>query len=170
MMSVELRRWRMQDAQALASVANNRNIWNRVRDFFPSPYTVSDAMQWIAMTEKESPALNFAILYEGQVSGGIGCVTKQDIYRKNIEIGYYIGEPYWGKGIASEACKLICSYIEQQMDVVRIEASTFYNNKASMRVLQKNGFYLEAIKQKAIVKNNILLDEYLWVKRVGNTW
>jgi len=168
MMSVELRRWRMQDAQALASVANNRNIWNRVRDFFPSPYTVSDAMQWIAMTEKESPAINFAILYEGKVSGGIGCVTKQDIYRKNIEIGYYIGEPYWGKGIASEACGLICSYIEQQMDVVRIEASTFHNNKASMRVLQKNGFYLEAIKQKAIVKNNILLDEYLWVKRIRN--
>ncbi|BFG71076.1 GNAT family N-acetyltransferase [Sediminibacterium sp. KACHI17] len=158
----------MQDAQALAAVANNRNIWNQVRDFFPSPYTVSDAIQWIGMTEKESPALNFAILYDGQVVGGVGLVTKQDIYRKNIEIGYYIGEAYWGKGIATEACKLICSYVEQQMDVVRIEASTFHHNKASMRVLLKNGFYLEAIKQKAIIKNNQLLDEYLWVKRMGN--
>ncbi len=167
-MTVELRRWRMQDAQALASVANNRNIWNQVRDFFPSPYTVSDAMQWISMIEKENPALNFAILCNEEVCGGIGCVLKQDIYRKNIEIGYYIGEPYWGKGVATEACRLICKYIEEKMDIVRIEASTFHHNKASMRVLQKNGFYLEAIRQKAIIKNNVLLDEYLWVKRIRN--
>ena len=93
---------------------------------------------------------------------------KEDVYKKNIEIGYFIGEPYWGKGIATEACKLICKYVEEQMDVVRIEANTFQHNKASMRVLQKNGFYLEAIRQKAIIKNNVLLDEYLWVRRIKN--
>ncbi|MBL0881933.1 MAG: GNAT family N-acetyltransferase [Chitinophagaceae bacterium] len=167
-MIVELRRWRMQDAQALAAVANNRNIWNQVRDFFPSPYTVSDAMQWIAKTAAENPPLNFAIIADEKLVGGTGCILKEDVYKKNIEIGYFIGEPYSGKGIATEACKLICKYVEDRMDIVRIEANTFQHNKASMRVLQKNGFYLEAIKQKAIIKNNILLDEYLWVKKVGN--
>jgi RimJ/RimL family protein N-acetyltransferase len=168
MMTVELRRWRMQDAQALAAVANNRNIWNQVRDFFPSPYTVGDAMQWIAKTAEENPILNFAILADKEVVGGIGCILKEDVYKKNIEVGYFIGEPYWGRGIATEACKLICSYVEEKMDKFRIEAHTFEHNKASMRVLQKNGFYLEAIRQKAIIKNNVLLDEYLWVKRIRN--
>ena len=167
-MTVELRRWGMQDAQALAAVANNRNIWNQVRDFFPSPYAVSDAMQWIAKIAEQNPILNFAILADTEVVGGIGCILKEDVYRKNIEIGYFIGEPYWGKGIATEACKLICSYVEEKMDKLRIEAHTFEHNKASMRVLQKNGFYLEAIRQKAVIKNNILLDEYLWVKRIKN--
>lgn len=163
-MTVELRRWQMHDAQALAAVANNRNIWNQVRDFFPSPYTVSDAMQWISKTTGENPPLNFAIVADKMVVGGAGCILKEDVYKKNIEIGYFIGEPYWGKGIATEACRLICNYVQKQMDVVRIEANTFQHNKASMRVLQKNGFYLEAIRQKAIIKNNVLLDEYLWVR------
>lgn len=166
-MNIELRRWQMNDAQALATVANNRNIWNRVRDFFPSPYTVADAMQWISKTGSENPALNFAIVADKILVGGTGCITKEDVYRKNIEIGYFIGEPFWGKGIATASCGILCNYIQQHLDVVRIEACTFQNNNASMRVLQKNGFYLEAIKQKAILKNNTLLDEYLWVKRLG---
>lgn len=164
MNEIQLRRWQKSDAQALAAIANNRNIWNNVRDYFPIPYTVADALQWISQTEKEQPALNFAIILNGHAVGAIGCLVKQDIYRKNIEIGYYIGEPYWGKEIATKACGLICEYIMQQLDVIRIEASTFHNNKASMRVLQKNGFYLESIRRKAIIKNNELMDEYNWVK------
>ncbi|MBW0176760.1 GNAT family N-acetyltransferase [Sediminibacterium sp.] len=159
-----LRPWQKQDAQALASIANNRNIWNNVRDFFPSPYTVVDALQWIAKTATEKPVLNFAIVWQQQLVGGCGCIKKEDLYRKNIEIGYFIGEPYWGKGIATEACRLLCYYISEQMEMVRIEAHTFQNNKASMRVLQKNNFYLEAIKKKSVFKNNELMDEYLWVK------
>lgn len=164
MIEIELRRWQKQDAQALAAIANNRNIWNSVRDFFPSPYTVMDALQWIGKTATENPPLNFAIVVQGQIVGGAGCILKEDVYRKNIEIGYFIGEPFWGKGIATEACRLICQYIQQQMDILRIEACTFQHNKASMRVLQKNGFHLESIRQKAVTKNNQLLDEYCWVK------
>ncbi len=159
-----VRPWQKQDAQTLAAIANNRNIWNNMRDFFPSPYTVADAVQWIIKTSTEKPLQNFAIVWQGQIVGGCGCILKEDVYRKNIEIGYFIGEPYWGKGIATEACRLLCSYISEQMEMVRIEAHTFQNNKASMRVLQKNGFTLEAIKRKAVFKNNKLMDEYLWVK------
>ena len=159
-----LRPWQKQDAQILAAIANNRNIWNNLRDYFPTPYTVTDALQWITKTAAEKPASNFAIVWKQQVVGGCGCIIKEDVYRKNKEIGYFIGEPYWGKGIATEACRLLCAYIAEQKDVVRIEAHTFQNNKSSMRVLQKNGFYLEAIRQKAVFKNNELLDEYLWVK------
>lgn len=164
MINIELRRWQKQDAQALASIANNRNIWNSVRDFFPSPYTVTDALQWITKTATENPPLNFAIVVQGQIVGGAGCILKEDVYRNNIEIGYFIGEPFWGKGIATEACRLLCEYIQQQMNIIRIEACTFQHNKASMRVLQKNGFYLEGIRKNAVIKNNELLDEYCWVK------
>lgn len=161
-----LRPWQRQDAQALAAIANNRNIWNNVRDFFPSPYTVADALQWVAKTNTENPLQNFAIVWQQQVVGGCGCIMKEDVYRKNIEIGYFVGESYWGKGIATEACRLLCSYISEQMEKIRIEACTFQNNKASMRVLQKNGFYLESIKRKAVFKNNELMDEYGWVKLI----
>jgi ribosomal-protein-alanine N-acetyltransferase len=159
-----LRPWQKQDAQALAAIANNRNIWNNVRDYFPSPYTVADALQWVAKTNTEKPVQNFAIVWQQHVVGGCGCIMKEDVYRKNIEIGYFIGEPFWGKGIATEACRLLCSYIIEKMEMARIEACTFQNNKASMRVLQKNGFYLESMRQKAVFKNNELMDEYLWVK------
>lgn len=160
-----LRPWQKQDAQALAAIANNRNIWNNMRNFFPSPYTVADALQWIHKTAAEKQAQHFAMLWQQKLVGGCGCIPKDDVYRKNIEIGYYVGEPYWGNGIASEATRLLCAYIgEHKKEIVRIEANVFQHNQASMRVLQKNGFYLEAIRQKAVFKNNELIDEYLWVK------
>lgn len=167
MIDIVLRPWQKQDAQALASIANNRNIWNNMRDFFPSPYTVTDALQWITKSATEKPVQHFAIVWQQKIVGGCGCTLKEDVYRKNIEIGYYIGEPYWGNGIATEACRLLCSYISEQMEMNRIEAYTFQNNKASMRVLQKNGFILETIKRKSVFKNNELLDQYDWVKMLG---
>jgi len=164
MNNIILRPWQKQDAQELAAVANNRNIWNNVRDALPSPYTVMDALQWIAHVNKHNPVMNFAIVCDGVVVGSIGCHPKEDISRKNIEIGYFVGENYWGKGIATEAVKQLLVFISTRLDAVRIEAHVFAQNKSSMRVLQKNGFYLEAIHRKAIIKNNEILDDYVWVK------
>ena len=166
MSNIVLRPWQKQDAQELASVANNRNIWNNVRDALPSPYTVMDAMQWISHVNSQSPVINFAIVCDGSVVGSIGCQPKEDISRKNIEIGYFIGEPYWGKGIATEAVKHLLDFIATRLDVVRIEAHVFAQNKSSMKVLQKNGFYLEGIRRKAVLKNNESIDEYLLVKLI----
>ena len=164
MNKVVLRPWQKQDAQELAAVANNRNIWNNVRDALPNPYTVMDALQWISHVNNQNPVVNFGIVCNGIVTGSIGCTMRNDIARKSIEIGYFVGEPYWGKGIASEAVKQLIDFIETRLDIVRIEAHVFALNKASMKVLQKNGFYLESIGRKAAYKNNELLDDYIWVK------
>jgi len=161
---VVLRPWQKQDAQELASVANNQNVWNNVRDALPNPYTVMDALQWIAHVNDKNPVLNFAIANNGKIVGSIGCTTKEDISRKTIEIGYFVGERYWGSGFATEAVKLLLDFIATRLDIVRIEAHVFEQNKSSMKVLQKNGFYLEAISRKAAIKNNEVIDDYVWVK------
>lgn len=163
---VFIRPWKPEDAAALATICNNKKIWMNVRDRFPHPYTVKDAVEWIAFALSQKPVQNFAILYKGEVAGSIGITPKEDIYRKAIEIGYFIGESFWGGGIATEAVAHILDYIRQQFDIVRIYAEVFDHNKASMKVLEKNGFHLEAIHQKAIIKNNVVMDDYLWVKLI----
>lgn len=159
-----LRPWRREDAQQLASIANNRNIWLNVRDRFPHPYTVMDAMQWIQMRSNEKPVLNFCIAFQGKVTGSVGVVLKDDVYRKTIELGYFIGESFWGKGIATKAVTLMLEYIEEHFDTVRIFAEVFEHNKASMNILRKNGFYLESIRKKAVIKDGIIMDDHVWVK------
>ncbi len=166
MKGIVLRPWQKQDAQELALVANNRDIWNNVRDRFPSPYTVMDALQWISHVNEQQPMVNFAIVYNGAIAGSIGCVPQEDVARKTVEIGYFLGVNYHGKGIASEAIILLLDFIRTKMDVVRIYARVFENNKASMKVLQKTGFYLESIQRKAVVKNNQVMDDYVWVKLI----
>ncbi|MEO8172681.1 MAG: GNAT family protein [Sediminibacterium sp.] len=166
MNKIVLRPWQKQDAQELAAVANNRNVWNNVRDALPSPYTVMDALQWIAHVNQQHPVINFSVVSNGKVVGSIGCVLKEDISRKTIEIGYFIGEPHWGKGIATEAVKQLVDFITTRLDVVRIEAHVFASNKASMIVLRKNDFYLETIHRKGACKNNELIDDYVWVRLV----
>ncbi len=161
-----LRPWQPQDAQALATIANNRNIWNNLRDHLPYPYNVTDAQQWIAHCKGQNPVVNFAIIYNRQLAGSIGCVPKTDVYRKSMEIGYFISENFWGKGIATEAVYKLLEYIQTRFDVIRIYAEVFAYNKASMKVLQKNGFYLESIRRKGIIKNNVVLDDYVWVKLI----
>ncbi|HAK11147.1 MAG TPA: GNAT family N-acetyltransferase, partial [Chitinophagaceae bacterium] len=89
MSKIVLRPWQKEDAQALAAIANNRKVWDNVRDFFPTPYTVLDAEQWLDSIRKTRPFLNFAILYQGRIAGNIGIVPKEDVYRMSVEIGYF---------------------------------------------------------------------------------
>ncbi len=164
MPKIVLRPWQKLDAQELAAVANNRNIWKQVRDALPSPYTVMDALNWIAHANAQTPICNFAIVCDGKVTGSIGCKTKDDISRKTTEIGYFVGENYWGRGIATEAVSLLTDFISTRMDIIRIEATVFAANHASMRVLHKNGFCLESIQRKAAIKENEVIDHYIWVR------
>jgi ribosomal-protein-alanine N-acetyltransferase len=161
---VQLRPWKPEDAGALAAICNNRKIWLNVRDRFPHPYTVANAIEWIKFTSAQKPIQNMAVVFNGQIAGSIGVMPKDDVYRKSIEIGYFIGESYWGKGIATEAVAQLLKYIEHKFDVIRIYAEVFDHNTASMKVLEKNGFHLEGIRQKAVIKNNVVLDDHVWVK------
>lgn len=164
MNSIILRPWQKEDAQSLALIANNRNIWNHVRDRFPSPYTVMDALQWISHVNEQQLVVNFAIVCDGSIAGSIGCILQEDVARKTVEIGYFIGSQYQAKGIATEAVRLLLDFIRTRMDVVRIFARVFEGNKASMKVLRNNGFYLESIQRRAVIKNNKVMDNYIWVK------
>ena len=162
--SVFLRPWRKEDAAPLTTIANNKKIWLNVRDRFPHPYTVHDAIQWIGYNSDLKPVQNFAIIYKGDIAGSVGMLLKDDVYRKSVEVGYFIGEAFWGKGIATKAVELIIEYIQREFDMVRITAEVFEHNKASMRVLEKVGFHLESIRKKAVVKNNVIMDDHVWVK------
>jgi len=165
MNKIILRVWEKEDAQTLAALANNKNIWNNVMDIFPSPYTVMDALRWINKESSTMPITRFAIEYNQLLVGGIGITLQDGIYRCSVELGYFIGEPFWGKGIATEAIKTMISHIQQEYkDVTRIFARVLSNNKASMKALQKAGFYLEGIQQKAAIKNNEVNDVFVWVK------
>lgn len=164
MSDVILRPWRREDANALAAIANNRNLFNNVRDSFPSPYTVIDAIEWIDKQKYQNPLTCFAITYDGKITGSAEIILQDDIYRNTVELGYFVGEPFWNKGIATEAIKILCRHIREQFKATRITARVFQHNKASMKVLLKCGFHLEGIQKKAAIKNKSVQDVYLWVK------
>jgi [ribosomal protein S5]-alanine N-acetyltransferase len=166
-MKIELVKWSRRDIDGLVKYANNINVWNMLRDMFPHPYTTGDAEQWIKINESISPAENFAIHLDGTVVGGAGIILKNDIYRKNAEIGYWIGEPFWGKGIGTHVVRQLTDYAFSNFDVNRIYAEVFSNNMVSMKVLAKNGYHEEAIHRKSIIKNHQLLDAHLWVKLIS---
>jgi ribosomal-protein-alanine N-acetyltransferase len=161
---IRLRELNNQDKQRLALLANNKKIYNNVRDFFPHPYTEKDAEEFIAICKKEDPKSTFAIEYKSELAGVIGLVIQSDIYRKSAEIGYWIGEPFWNKGIASAAVNLLTDYGFQTLGLIRIHTGVFDYNKASQRVLIKCGFTLEGIFKKSIFKNDLICDEYRYAR------
>jgi [ribosomal protein S5]-alanine N-acetyltransferase len=161
--TITIRLWVHTDAAALAACINNKKIWDNLRDYIPQPYTPADAADYIARQQAVDPAQNFAIVYNGAVAGGAGIILKDDVYRKTAEIGYWVAEHCWGKGIATEAVRQLSAYAFAAFNIVRLQAEVFEHNKASMKVLEKNGYVLEAIHHKAVIKNGQLLDDYLWV-------
>ena len=163
-MKVELRAYHLEIAPQFTAFRNNQTIWDNGYDKVPHPFTPHDATEFITHQLKKSPAHRKLIYWNNQFVGEIGITPHQDVFRLGAEMGYFIGEPFWGKGITTEAIRLMVDYAFTIFDLIRIEAGVFDFNKASMRVLEKNGFYLESIKQKAVFKNGVILDDYIWVK------
>jgi RimJ/RimL family protein N-acetyltransferase len=163
-MPVIIRPWAQADLQNLVYFANNINIWNNLRNYFPHPYTENDGINWLEKVAVELPRLNFAIDLDGLAVGGIGLILNTDVYIKSAEIGYWIAEPYWGKGIATLALQQMVDYTFYYFDIVRLYAEVFETNAASMRVLHKCGFHLEGIRHKAVFKNGLLMDDHIWVR------
>lgn len=162
--AIRLRGFSDPDQVRLAELCNNKKIWDNVRDYLPSPYTEQDAIDFIRLCQQEAPTTTFAIEYKGELAGCIGLVKQTDVYRLSAELGYWIGEPYWGMGIATQAVELITSYGFDQLGLVRIYSGVFDFNLSSQRVLEKSGFKLEGIFEKSIIKNGKIGDEYRYSK------
>lgn len=157
-----IRPWQMGDEESLVRHANNYKVWRNVRDRFPYPYGIDDAREWIRLASEENPQVNFAIVVGGEAVGGIGLVLKDDIYRCAAEIGYWLGEEFWGQGIMTEAVRALTRWGFEHFDLSRIYAGVLEWNPASMRVLEKAGYQFEGRLRKAVIKQNQVMDEFIY--------
>jgi [ribosomal protein S5]-alanine N-acetyltransferase len=160
---IVLRPWSVKDAGRLAAIANNRHIADNLRDGFPWPYSLSDANDWLnSVIPVNDPPRFFAIIYENDLAGSIGIVTKNDIYRKNVEIGYFLAEEYWGRGITTKAVKAATAYAFAAFDIVRAYAEPYADNPGSRRVLDKAGYKCEAVLKNYVIKNGVVKDSCIY--------
>jgi RimJ/RimL family protein N-acetyltransferase len=157
-----LRQWREGDEQSLAANANNRKIWINLRDAFPYPYTLKNAVLWIELS-KESKT-NFAIDVDGAAVGDIGLTLQGDLLRRSAEIGYWLGEDYWGRGIMTEAVRAVTEYAFHHFDINRVFAGILDYNLASAKVLEKNGYVCEARLAQALTKDGKMYDQLIYAK------
>lgn len=158
----KLRPWVKDDAECLVKHANNEKIAMNLRDGFPNPYSMPDAVSWIKMVMENKKDLIYAIEVEDEACGGIGLHGGQDVYRFNAEIGYWLSEQHWGKGIITEAVRLMVKLGFEKYSWTRIYAGIFSPNVASMKVLEKCGFKQEAAFKKSVKKRGVYLDEHVF--------
>ncbi|MEO6520885.1 MAG: GNAT family protein [Mucilaginibacter sp.] len=158
-----LREWKLSDEASLIKHASNPNVSRFLADRFPYPYTTDDAKGWLDYQTQKTVIDNLVIDIDGELVGGIGIDCRQDIFRKTALIGYWLGEPFWGRGIMAEAVKLMVEYAFEKFDLVRIQAGVFDGNPASMRVLEKAAFIKECISKNALFKHNKIYDEHVFV-------
>jgi RimJ/RimL family protein N-acetyltransferase len=157
-----LRSWHTGDIAALVRHADNRKIWRNVRDRFPHPYTRAEAEAWVRLAALRTPETAFAIDVGGEAVGGIGLELQEDVYRRSAEIGYWLGEAHWGRGIATDAVRGPTAWTFEHFDVCRIFAKVFEWNPASARVLEKAGYVQEGRLRRAVTKDGHLMDELLY--------
>jgi RimJ/RimL family protein N-acetyltransferase len=154
-----------EHAPELAKYANNPKIAARLTDKFPYPYTIDDAQNFIAFANHFAPKEIFGIFYQENFIGTIGIHPQQDVYRKNAELGYWIAEPYWGKGIITAVIPKMLAYAFETWDINRVYARPFGFNNTSAHVLEKLGFLLEAKIKDAFYKNGKYEDELIYAVR-----
>ena len=159
-----LREWEIEDAISVAKYANNKKIADNLRDAFPYPYTLSNAMDYIGFCINADRKKNIlrAITIDGVAVGSIGVFGKDDVYRKSAELGYWLAEDFWNKGIITRAIKHITEIAFNDLDIVRIFAEPYFNNIGSRKVLEKSGFELEGILRKSVYKHNRYLDSCIY--------
>ena len=159
-MKCRIRKWELSDAKDLAAALSNRKVQDNLRDGLPYPYTEQDGKEFISamLSADENETFAFAITVNNMVIGSIGIFRQGNIHRQTAELGYYIAEEYWGKGIMTEAVKQICEYVFANSDIIRIYAEPFANNIASCRVLEKVGFQYEGTLRSNAVKNGRVID------------
>ena len=159
-MKCKIRKWKLSDAKDLAAILSNRKIQDNLRDGLPYPYTEQDGLAFISdmLSANEDETFAFAITTDNKVIGSVGVFRQGNIHRQTAELGYYVAEEYWSKGIMTEAVKQICEYVFNKSDIIRIYAEPFAYNSASCRVLEKAGFQYEGTLRNNAVKNGKIID------------
>lgn len=164
-----VRYWRMSDAEALVRHADNVNVARQLRDRFPHPYTRANAGIFLKAATSAAEPSNLAIEVEGEAAGAIGYVPGMDVERYSAEIGYWLGESCWGRGIATEALLLVTDHVFTTANLLRLFALPFADNLASARVLEKAGYVREAVLRSSSVKYGQPRDQLLYA-RINQSW
>ena len=157
-----IRSYEEDDVSAIVKYANNQKIWRNLTDRFPHPYTEDDGRAWIQFVREQETETYFAIATEEELIGGIGFELRAGIHRKTARLGYWLGEPYWGKGIVTEAVRAMTEHAFTNHDLIRIYAYVFETNLASVRVLEKAGYMFEARLRKDVFKDNKIQDVMIY--------
>lgn len=159
-----VRDWVEADRASLLRFANNRRISRNLRDRFPHPYGPAEADEWLAFTREHPERAGWAIEVGGMAVGGIGLQPGEDVHSRSAHIGYWLGEPYWGRGIMTDAVRRVSDYAMSDLGFARLEAPVYEWNPASMRVLEKCGYLREAVLRRSVFKEGRLIDCMLYAK------
>ena len=157
-----IRDWHIEDASSIYRYANNKKIWINLRDAFPHPYGIKDAELFISRAIESNPTTIFAIATQSEAIGSIGLMIGKDVHRFTAEMGYWIAEPFWGKGIMTQAVKIMIYHGIQVLKLHRIYAEPYTTNPASARVLEKAGFACEGVLRSNVYKDGKILDQFMY--------
>ena len=157
-----LRPWEPSDKASLVANANNRNVWRNLADVFPHPYTDADADDWFQIANSRGRSINLAIELDGAAIGGIGARAGEGIHVRTAQFGYWLGEPFWGRGIATAAGRAFLDHLRSDGRFARLDAPVFEWNPSSMRVLEKLGFDRVAVLRQSVTKDGQLIDSVLY--------
>lgn len=164
--SCVVREWMRGDEPSLVRHANNRKIWLNLRDSFPYPYTMNDASRWVSIASTRLRGHAFAVCVGGFAVGAIGLFPRDDVNRRSAEIGYWLGESFWGRGIMTEVVGAVTGYGFHTLELYRVFAEVFEWNRPSMRVLEKAGYQAEGRLRKHAVKDGRVIDQILYAATV----
>lgn len=162
-----IRSFRPGDVDAIVKYGNNPNVSLQLTDRFPYPYTREDAEAWVEFARDQDQETLFAIDNRQELIGGIGLIPQDDVYSRSAMLGYWLGEPFWNRGIATLAVRAIVDWAFAELDLIRIFAFVFETNTASVRVLEKTGFTLEGTMRRAVFKRGRLMDQSLYAVLIG---
>lgn len=158
----QLRSLQLSDAAALAKYGNNRAIWRNLWDRHPYPYGIEDAEEWIQFATGQERETIFAIASADEAIGCIGLLPQDDVARISAEVGYWLGEPFWNRGIATGALQALTEYAFSELGLIRLFATVMKWNPASARVLEKAGYQYEGLLRKSVIKDGEILDQWMY--------
>ena len=159
-----LRPWRPADRDNLVRHADNRLVWRNLTDTFPHPYTPQDADGWLALCAQPGRSVHLAITVDDAAVGGVGAIAGHGIGCAGADFGYWLGQAFWGRGIATAAARALADQLLGTGAFARLQASVFAWNPASMRVLEKAGFVREGVLRHSVTKDGCLIDSVLYAR------